>query len=66
MDGVLTISGNGSVDDYDSAKQRPWNESAAEITKVVVEDGITNVSNFAFYGMTNLTEVELADSVISH
>ena len=63
VDGVLTISGNGSVDDYDSAKQRPWNESAAEITKVVVEDGITNVGNFAFYGMTNLTEVELADSV---
>ena len=62
-DGVLTISGEGAVDDYDSAKQRPWNESAAEITKVVVEDGITTVGNFAFYGMVNLAEVELADSV---
>lgn len=63
-DGVLTISGEGAVDDYDSAKQRPWNESVAEITKVVVEDGITTVGNFAFYGMVNLAEVELADSVI--
>lgn len=62
-DDVLTISGEGAVDDYDSAKQRPWNESVAEITKVVVEDGITTVGNFAFYGMVNLAEVELADSV---
>lgn len=63
VDGVLTISGNGSVDDYDAAKQCPWNEASTSINKVVVEDGITNIGNFAFYGMTNLTEVALADSV---
>ena len=64
-DGTLTISGSGAVDNYDSAKQRPWNESSLEINKVVVEDGITSVGDFAFYGMTNLAEIVLTDSVTS-
>ena len=62
-DGVLTISGSGAMANYDSAAQRPWNSESANITSVVVEDGVTNVGSFAFYGMTNLTSVTLADSV---
>ena len=62
-DGVLTISGKGAMDNYDSVAKTPWNGERANITSVVVEDGVTNVGGFAFYGMTNLTSVSLADSV---
>ena len=41
----------------------PWGEYAEIITKVVVEDGIHAVGQMAFYGLPNLEEVVLADSV---
>ena len=41
----------------------PWGEYAEIITKVVVEDGIHAVGQMAFYGLTNLQEVVLAESV---
>ena len=41
----------------------PWGEYAEMITKVVVEDGIHAVGQMAFYGLPNLEEVVLADSV---
>ena len=63
VDGVLTISGKGAMDNYDSAAQTPWNGERANIKSIVVEDGVTNVGAFAFYGMTNLTSATLADSV---
>ena len=63
--GTLTISGSGAIDNYDSAAECPWADQRADITKIVVEDGITSIGNFAFYGMTNLTETSLADSITS-
>ena len=63
--GTLTISGSGAIGNYDSAAECPWADQRAFITKIVVEDGITSIGNFAFYGMTNLTETSLADSITS-
>ena len=63
--GTLTISGSGAIDNYDSAAECPWSDQRASITKIVVEDGVTSIGNFAFYGMTNLTETSLADSITS-
>ena len=42
---------------------RPWEAYADRITKVVVEDGVYALGQMAFYGLENLTEVVLADSV---
>ena len=61
--GVLTISGTGAVDKYDSATESPWSEQKQDVNKIIVVDGITSVGDFAFYGMTNLTEITLPDSV---
>ena len=63
--GTLTISGSGAIDNYDSAAECPWSDQRASITKIVVEDGVTSIGNFTFYGMTNLTETSLADSITS-
>ena len=62
-DGVLTISGTGSMADYSSEKEQPWNDERSAITSVVVSDGIISVGDFAFYGMENLESVTLPDSV---
>ena len=56
---ILTISGKGSIDDYDNdSKKAPWYSYADEIQKIEIESGITSVGHFAFYkcsGVTSLT-----------
>ena len=42
----------------------PWGEYADMITKVVISEGIHDLGQMAFYELPNLTEVELADSVV--
>ena len=41
----------------------PWSAYADQITKVVIEEGVNAIGQMAFYGLTNLKEVVLADSV---
>ena len=72
-DGVLTFSpsdqlfnGKCNMKNYwkvNGELTLPWGEYADIITKVVVEDGIHAVGQMAFYGLPNLQEVVLADSV---
>ena len=57
-DGVLTISGEGSMN-----SNIPWNAFAAQIAKVVVEEGVTSIASSAFYECYNLAEVQLPDSL---
>ena len=75
--GVLTLNGTGEMPEYyryiavnqDGTKEvvekRPdWYTFREEIKKVVVNNGIKNISSQAFVECTNLTEVFLADSVV--
>ena len=72
-DGVLTFSpsdqlfnGKCNMKNYwkvGGVLTLPWGDYAELITKVVVEDGIHAVGQMAFYGLPNLREVVLADSV---
>ena len=64
-DGVLTISGSGAMEDYETASESPWYADRQSITKVVIEDGITHIGNRAFYNLNNLEEVEIGGSVES-
>ena len=41
----------------------PWSAYADQITKVVIEEGVNAIGQMAFYGLPNLTEGVLADSV---
>ena len=51
--GVLTISGSGDV------AFAPWSDRAAEITKVVIADGVTGLCSEAFLNCKNMTTVTL-------
>ena len=50
-DGTLTISGAGETDYYYPGYNNfaPWYDQREAITKVVVEDGITGIGDYAFY-----------------
>lgn len=62
-DGVLTISGTGEMPYCEMESQVPWKSYRFNIEKVVVEEGVTSVGPFAFYGCRLLKEVTLPDSV---
>ena len=56
-DGLLKISGSGDMTSH------PW--TADDITRVVIENGVTSISDYAFNGCTSLTSVAIPASVTS-
>ena len=70
VDGVLTISGTGAMydyADYASEGRAPWctSELRETVTKIIVEDGITYIGDYAFRSCVNATSAVMADSVTS-
>ena len=59
-DGVLTVTGTGSVG---WCIPNPWEEYRSQITEVVVGDGLTTIYNGAFKNYENLTKVTLGKDV---
>ena len=60
--GVLTISGTGKMDDYNSENSLPpW--YGKKVTSAVLEEGITDIGDDAFYRCESLTSITLPDSV---
>nr|MCR5041380.1 leucine-rich repeat domain-containing protein [Clostridia bacterium] len=69
-DGVLTVTGSGTMDDYLSTydpepNMPPWDAYAGDIVEVVVSPGAENIGAYAFSGLENLTSVSIPDSVVS-
>ena len=64
--GVLTISGKGDMADFGNGSPwAPWNEHSRYIKKVVINDGVTNIGDRAFYCCYYIEDVEIPDSVKS-
>ena len=69
---TLTISGTGSIDSYKSVSvfstevNRPWQEIADQIEKVVIGEGITNLGSRAFCYCDNLKEVNISSTCTSY
>ena len=62
-DGILTISGNGAMEDYQGALAAPWGEYQEQTKKIVVEEGVTYLGDYAFAWHDYVTEMELPDSL---
>ncbi len=66
-DGTLTISGTGEMKDWNINDSTDWhnNEYIDLVKNVVIEDGITSIGSWAFYGCRSLTNIELPEGLTS-
>lgn len=62
--GVFKISGTGEMYFYFN-DAIPWNQYKKSIISVVIDDGVTDICDYAFYNCSNLTDVIMSDSVLS-
>ena len=77
---VLTISGNGAMDDYPSSADStyidgglnihihstaPWDSIASRIKQVQIGNNVTSIGNYAFAICTGLTSITIGNSVTS-
>lgn len=61
-DNVLTVSGTGDLPDY-SGSVVPWAEDKDSITSIVIEEGITGISDRLFMQMKALEEVSFPSTL---
>jgi|GEM_PF-1377538 len=61
--GVLTISGSGPMTDYFSYRSPFYLNS--DIKKIIIEDGVMSIGEFAFQQCESLMDVEIPTSVTS-
>lgn len=62
-DGTLTLSGK-EMPNYND-ELCPWETERLKIKKVVIEEGLTNIGDHAFWGFTSLTSIKIPNSVTS-
>lgn len=61
--GLLTISGTGAMGDFNYGNAIPWKGEA--VTGVVIEDGVTTISDYTFSDCSDLTSVTLPNTLTS-
>lgn len=61
--GVLTIFGTGDMGYYISASNVPWDSDRANITSIIVSEGVSSIGKYSFEGCSNLSSVTIAGSV---
>jgi len=71
-DGVLTIFGYGQMakeynvwenEDRTFTDNRPWKHNRDKITKVVIEEGVTSISQYAFAYLENVKEIVIPSTM---
>lgn len=62
--GTLTISGTGAMTEYGYQKF-PWESMKNQIHKLVIEEGVTSIGGYAFYGYTNMNSCIISNTLVS-
>lgn len=60
---ILTISGEGAMPGYTKVVCPPWDEYSEFIDKIIVEEGVENIGQFAFYRHISASEIELPSTI---
>lgn len=61
--GVLTITGSGVMKDLPGSGNQPWGSYGEYIKTVTVSSGITNIGNYMFTFLDELTSVSLPEGI---
>ena len=69
-DGMLTLSGTGSMTDYSMSNNYPTNPWFTHsfyypVKSIVIHAGVTDIGDYAFYKSSKLVSVEIPDTVTS-
>ncbi len=59
--GTLTIRGTGEMEDWFNSA--PWNSERSMIQRVVIEEGVTYIGDYAFSNCVNLTEITIPSTM---
>lgn len=62
-EGVLIIYGKGDMYNSLATAFTPWDKYRSDIEKVIIKNGVTSVSGYAFSECNNLTSVEISSGV---
>ncbi len=61
--GVLTITGEGEMADYEEKEDIPWYDIRDDIERVELPEGLESIGDRAFSGCYDLTSMELPESL---
>jgi len=64
-DGTLTISGEGPMNSWGSYSSTPWYKLGAVVEHVVIEEGVTSISDYTFKNCSTLVSVSLPSTLTS-
>ena len=65
VDGVLTISGTGAMDNYSWGETAPWHDMADEIISIEVLSGVTSIGDNVFMDLPYVNLAAVSSSVKS-
>ena len=64
-DGILTITGTGSMTNWTSYSVAPWDSYKDSIMSVVIDSGVTSVGSYAFNNCSALETISLPEGLTS-
>ncbi len=63
QDGILKVSGFGTMADMKNYTSAPWYSFREIISSVVVDEGVTSISKYAFYGLTGVKNITIPSTL---
>ena len=61
--GILVISGSGPMDNWTRTEPSPWNGQSDSIKMVIINDGVTTIGEYAFYGCEKIECAMIGNAV---
>ena len=61
--GELLISGTGEMNNFTSFDMVPWGKFRSFIKSVRITENVVSIGDYAFYGLSNLTDIEIPSTV---